>query len=224
MTTVYIVRHAEAVGNSEFRFNGITDTDITEKGEHQLDSLAERFRSVSFDRIYSSPLIRTRKTADAVNRFHGLDIIIDNDIIEINGGSWEGRKMDEVGKESPELVMMWVKDPLNFKAPDGESMRDVFARVSSALKRLAAENQGKTIVVVSHGCAIKNMLCYASTGDMSEIGKPDIAENTAVSKVIFDDALNASVEFSNDSSHLSEELKTFRRAMKEHTHMEEISQ
>ena len=86
VTTLYLIRHCEALGNINDTFQGSIDEDITEKGAKQLEKLAERCRKLTFDVIYSSPLIRAYKTAEAANKYHGLPIIKDKDFEEINGG------------------------------------------------------------------------------------------------------------------------------------------
>ena len=63
MTSIYIVRHCEALGNVMRIFQGLTDLDISENGAKQLEYLKERFSGIQLDKVYSSPLIRTRKTA-----------------------------------------------------------------------------------------------------------------------------------------------------------------
>lgn len=85
-TRFIVVRHCEAQGNIRRVFNGITDGDITENGARQLDLLAARMAGERFDVIYSSPLRRSVKTAQACNRAHRLPIHILNSLIEINGG------------------------------------------------------------------------------------------------------------------------------------------
>ena len=81
ITKVYLVRHAEAAGNVAKTFQGHTDCEVTEKGHKQLACLAERFKDVHLDIIYSSPLLRTRQTAAAVNKYHGLDVHINQGLI-----------------------------------------------------------------------------------------------------------------------------------------------
>ena len=90
MTTLYLVRHCEAEGNTARVFQGSIDRDISPNGQKQLDRLAERFRDVPLAAVYSSPLLRAYKTAQAVNRYHGLPIVTDDRLKEINGGVWEG--------------------------------------------------------------------------------------------------------------------------------------
>ena len=210
MTTVYLVRHAEAEGNKNRTFQGRTDCDLTEKGYRQLESLAERFKDIKIDKLYSSPLKRTIETAKAVNKYHNLPINIDENIIEINGGVFEGLNWDKVGEMYPEEHKVWVNQPHNFKIEGGESMKNVYERMKKAITAIVSENKGKTVAVVSHGCAIRNYLCYANKMPHEKICTLEWADNTAISKIEFDDDLEPTVIFQNDSSHLSDEDATIR--------------
>ena len=96
VTTLYLIRHCEAEGNIQEIFQGKTDGDITPKGEQQLDRLSERFRDIPFDVIYSSPLKRALKTAQAAAKYHNVEIITDPAFAEIDGGEMEGHKWNEL--------------------------------------------------------------------------------------------------------------------------------
>lgn len=207
VTTVYLVRHAEAMGNVEEFFQGHTDCDLSPKGEKQIEFLKERFKDISFDAIYSSPLIRTRKTADAVNFYHGLPITIEPLLIEIFGGDFEGMSWKKIPELYPKEHEQWSKFQHLFKAPNGEAMDEVYERMVEIVNRLVSENEGKTIVLVSHGCAIKNFLCYANGIPISEMNTLPWSDNTAVSKLLFSDG-KIEIDFQNDASHLPAELST----------------
>ena len=72
---LYLVRHCESLGNRENIFQGQLDLDISATGEKQLALLALRFRNIPIDAVYSSPLKRAYKTAEAVDLYHSLPII-----------------------------------------------------------------------------------------------------------------------------------------------------
>ena len=74
-TRIYFVRHCEAEGNFYRLFHGHYDSKITQNGKVQLGYLAERFKDIPYDYIYSSPLNSTMLTAKAVNKYKNLDII-----------------------------------------------------------------------------------------------------------------------------------------------------
>ncbi len=208
MVKIYLVRHAEAMGNVLEFFQGRTDAEISDKGRKQLDMLAERFKDISIDALYSSPLKRTLSTADAVNRYHGLDILKRPDLIEINGGKWEGTPWSEIPVKFPTEYNVWTNEINKFHAPDGESTQQVYDRMKIVMDRLAEENQGKTIAVVSHGMAIKAYLNYADGRRWDNYSDPGWSDNTAVSLIEYDDMLVPRIIFKNDSSHLTDDLST----------------
>ena len=89
-TTLYLVRHCEAEGNWRRTFQGHTDSEVSDKGRRQLEKLAQRFAPIHLDAVYSSPLKRAVATAQAIDRAAGLPIQLEPDVIEINGGRFEG--------------------------------------------------------------------------------------------------------------------------------------
>ena len=129
---------------------------------------------------------------------------------EINGGEWEGRAWAELPLAFPESYEKWTKHMADFTAPYGDSMCDVWKRMTEALARIERENRGKTVAVVSHGCALRNFLCFVEFGDAERLGDVGWADNTAVSCVQYDTEKGWSLVFKNDSSHLPEALSTLR--------------
>lgn len=208
-TRLIIVRHCEAAGNKYRTFQGHTDSEISDKGKIQLDLLSVRCRNMRIDAIYSSPLKRAYATAEAVNRFHHLPIQVEPELIEINGGEWEGEKWAELPDLFPEEAYNWNCAPWNFKTEKGESMRQVYARMWDAACRIVKANLGKTVCIASHGCAIRNLLCRCMNKPIEELNTVDWVDNTGISIVDFDEDLNPHIELLNDASHLSEETSTF---------------
>ncbi len=208
MTTVYLIRHAEAEGNVNRIFQGRTDCDVTEKGRKQLELLAERFKNIPLDAIYSSPLKRTVSTANAVNHYHNHKIVTVDGLMEINGGLFEGQLWEELSELFPEAHDLWINHHHEFKIEQGESMREVYDRMKASVLEIVQANKDKTVAIVSHGCAIRNFLCYANKINFEELDTVDWSENTGVCKLTFDDELNLDVIYQNDASHLNEENLT----------------
>ena len=201
-TTIYLIRHAEAQGNAESFFQGNLDTMLTEKGLQQLDFLAERLKDIPFTRIYTSPFQRTVLTAEAVNRFHSLPLTPEYDLRELNGGDWEGRHWSDFPSFFPSEYRAWHNEPWDFCAPNGDAMTEVWLRMAQTLTRIAAESCGKTVAVVSHGCALRNFLCYVEFGDIKRLSDVGWSDNTAVSCVTYDSETGWELCFKQDSSHL----------------------
>lgn len=207
MTKLYLVRHAEAEGNKLRIFQGRLDADISENGERQLERLALRFANVRLDAVYSSPLKRAYKTAQAAGRASGLPIVTVPGLMEIDGGRWEGENWDEIPGLFPEENAAWVNEPWNFAPQGGESMRHVYDRIWDAMLRIARENDGRTVLVASHGCAIRNFACRAKGWPLERLREVDWFENTSVSTFRFENGRFGILEL-NDVSHLDPEMAT----------------
>ncbi len=211
MTKIYLVRHAEAMGNVEEFFQGRTDCEVSENGKKQLALIAEHFKDIPIEAIYSSPLKRTVDTAEAVNKHHDLPIIRDEGLIEISGGVWEGKPWAELPLLYPVEYDLWKNHMENFYIADGEKMTEVFERMKNTVNKIAAENDGRTIAVVSHGCALRNFLCYAMGRPISALKDVGWSDNTAVSLVEYENGV-PKIIFKNNNDHLTEELSTLSKS------------
>lgn len=207
MTRVYAVRHCEAIGNVKHIFQGITDLDITELGCRQLECVTERFKSVSLDRVYSSPLIRTRKTAEAIARGGQLPVICDSGLIEINCGIMDGKPFSEIFGNNSEQGEIWLNHPQDFAPVGGEKMVDAYERIWITVTRLAKENRGKSIACATHGGVMRCLNCRLLKNDITCLKEIPFAENTAVTLIEFDDEMQPSLVYYNDNSHVPQELR-----------------
>lgn len=202
MTKVIIVRHCQAEGNLKRFFQGKIDSDITDTGKIQIQKVAEFLSDKHIDEIYSSPKIRALKTAEGINGYHNLPIHIDDEIVEIDAGDWEGVLLTDIERIYPEQMYNWKNNPAEFHAPNGESMSQVYDRVKKAVLRIVADNPNKTICIVSHGCAIKNMMCFAHGLEVKDIKEVPLGTNTSINIVDFDENMKPTVILENYIGHL----------------------
>ena len=202
MTKVYMIRHCEAMGNVARVFQGTSDFDISETGAIQLEYLKERFKDIHIDKIYSSPLIRAVKTAEAATEGKGLKVIKDRGLIELHGGVVEGRPFKEAFAEYPHLAEQWDNHPEDFLPANGESMRSAYNRIWETVCRIVRENKGKTIAISTHGGVTRCLMCRLNYGDIKKLKDTPWSDNTAVSQINFDDELNPTLVFMNDHSHV----------------------
>lgn len=210
MTTIYLVRHCEAMGNINRIFQGHTDEEISENGRLQLEKLAERFRNIHLDALYSSPLKRARRTAEAVNRHHRLPMHMDDRLMEINGGHWEEKPWAALPELYPDEWADWSSRPWLFQPKGGEAMGEVYRRMAAVLQDIAAAHPGQTVAAASHGCAIRNALCWAAGRPIEELLEIPWCDNTAVTILDFPDNRPV-IRLANDNSHLDEELSTLSK-------------
>jgi broad specificity phosphatase PhoE len=208
MTRIYLIRHAEAEGNIKRIFQGHYDGDISENGELQLERLRGRCKSLHFDAVFSSPLRRAYSTAQAAAYHQKLPVTTLDGLKEINGGCWEGCLWDDFPHLYPEQNRLWVNEPWNFQTEGGEPMRAVYNRVWETVIGIAKENEGRSLCVVSHGCAIRNFLCRAMGRPIEELNSVPWCDNTAVSIIDFDEELAPCIVLLNDATHLDETTTT----------------
>lgn len=202
MTKLILVRHCQAEGNLQRFFQGKIDSDITPKGREQIAATAELLSAEPIDVFYTSSKIRARKSTDGINVYHEVPVMIDDRLTEIDAGAWEGKFLTDIEKEFPKEYDNWYNNPANFKAPDGESMAQVYERVKSALDDIIAENKGKTICIVSHGCAIKCMMCYLHGKPVTHIADIPLGTNMSINVIRYNDKMNVEFLMENYSEHL----------------------
>lgn len=206
ITRLYLVRHCQSMGNLQNIFQGQHEYDVSPVGEQQLALLSLRFRNIHLDAIYSSPLQRAAKTAEAINAYHNLPITQLNDLMEIDVGELEAKPLSDLPVQYPVLSRHWNETPQDCVFPGGESVAQVYGRAKSALSRILRENAGKTVVVASHGFLLRNMVCALLNGDLQALPSVHIGGNTSVSEFEISEA-GVRVVRMNDLSHLPPELR-----------------
>lgn len=205
MTNIYLIRHCEAMGNKMRLFQGSTNCDISDTGAKQLEFLGERFKNINLDAVYSSPLIRTQKTAHAVADNHNLPVIIRENLVELHGGVVEGRPFQEAFNSIEGLADTWNNHPQDFAPQGGEAMRDAYVRIYDEILSLAQLNRQKTIAAATHGGVLRCLMCRVLYNDINRLKDVPWCENTAVTLLSIDDDNKISVDFFNDYSHVPSE-------------------
>lgn len=213
VTTVYLIRHCEALGNAAGTIQGSTDCDISPKGALQLEKLAERCRSIPFDVVYSSPLIRARKTAGAAVGGRPIPILTDDGLRELHYGFMEAKKYGELETLFPKENEIFQKDFGRFRAPQGESVSEVYERTSAAFERIVWENRGKVIGIFSHGTALRALFAYLHGLPFERAGEVVRMGNTAISCVRVGENGEKTVLFENDCEHIQRDEKTAVKQM-----------
>ena len=153
MVRIILVRHGQTEWNRIERFRGRSDVPLNATGERQADATGRRIALDYRDEvaaIYTSPLPRTRRTAEIIGQHVKLPVQDVDALIDINMGRWQGLTPDEVGDEWPDLLPAWYQAPDTMRFPGGETLEEVRSRVMPALAQLAERHEGESIVLVSH--------------------------------------------------------------------------
>lgn len=201
MTTIYLIRHAEAEGNLYRIAQGHTDGKVTKRGWEQIKALSRRFESVHVDAVYSSDLYRTCATASAIYGPKGLPLHTDAALREANLGVWEGKPWGEIAREDPEQLVWFSTKCHLWRVKGGETAEEAQTRLYETICKIAKQHDGQTIAIASHGFAIRMLLGRLQGYPLEQIGDSPQEDNTAVSLLEFDrNKLN--VIFRSDNSHL----------------------
>lgn len=201
-TRVTFVRHGEAEGNVGRFFHGHYDSNLTDNGRTQAQLVAKRLEGEHFDVLYSSDLRRTMDTAAPIANSHGLDIHPIPALREIHGGKWENERWEDLPTLFPTSYQHWLNEPDLLVMPDGESMIQFQKRLKTAVEAIVTANQGKHICIVTHGTAIKVLLCTYWDKGLAELPDLPWQDNTAITVVEFDAAHNPKVLIDGDNAHL----------------------
>lgn len=201
MLRLYFMRHGETVWNTERRYQGMTDIELSEEGLRQAECAAKRFKNIKIDKIYASPLKRAMKTAEKIAVEKGLEIISEDDFREIHFGEWEGKTVPELTEKYGESYTNFIREPHKYGFPGEGSVENVINRIKPGIDRLIAEEKGN-VLIVSHGGIIRLMIMYIMGLDSSWFTKMWI-NNTGVSIVEIKNDRRLLLTL-NDSAHLAE--------------------
>lgn len=206
-TRLIFVRHAEAEGNVNRRFQGWTDGDLTKKGHTQARLVAWRLKHVPVDVIYSSSLTRTLKTAGYISEIKKLPILRTDKLKEINGGDWENEFWAVLPEKWPEEYGTWETRPHAHRMPNGETMEQFLDRLIKEVLYIISENKGKNICVVTHGTAIKALMCHFHSCTLEQMLNIPWYDNTAVTVIDYEDGQFTPI-LEGDASHLNKSMRT----------------
>jgi ribonuclease H / adenosylcobalamin/alpha-ribazole phosphatase len=160
-TRFLLLRHGQTELSVERRYSGRGNPALTEVGRHQAEAAAQHLgQRGGVSAVVTSPLQRAYDTAAEAAKALGVDVTIDDDLIETDFGAWEGLTFMEAAEHDPDLHRKWLHDT-TVRPPDGESFDSVADRVQRARARIIAEHAGETVLVVSHVTPIKTLLRLA---------------------------------------------------------------
>lgn len=205
MTTLYLIRHAEAEGNLFRRIHGQFDTNVTPNGRRQIAALARRFSTVPVDACYASDLTRTQTTAQAIVAPKKLPLQLEPGFREINLGVWEDRPFGWLYSFEQADMHRFNQEPRLWHVEGSERFEDYTARFIGALTRVARAHDGHTVAVFSHGAVMRGvMLALFPDAEIPH------CDNTAVTRLFYEDG-QFTLDYFNDNSHLTGGLSTLSR-------------
>ena len=203
-----MIRHAEAEGNIYRRAHGHFNGQVIGKGFAQIELLGERFLSENIDAVYSSDLSRTIATAKAISKAHGLPINATERLREVCMGEWEDIAWGDLIHRYPDMTGHFGHDPERWSVNGGEGYAHVKERLIDCISDLGRQHDGQSIALVSHGFAIRALICELMGIPSHETDLIPYCDNTAVALLLYDGS-RLSIEYHGDNSHLDSETSTF---------------
>ena len=157
-TEITIVRHGETMWNVEQRIQGQHNSKLTENGTLQAELVGKALVKREFDVLISSDLERAAETAGIINKQLSLPLTYNANLRERSFGILEGKTLSEIKKQYPHEYTSYKSREPKFVIPEGESIEQLFVRVTSAIEEIARKYQNEKVLIVSHGLVLEMMM------------------------------------------------------------------
>lgn len=202
---LYLTRHGQTVWNLEGRFQGWDDSALSEKGISNAKALRERLKNTNFYEVYASPVGRTMTTAHIVSGLEMDKIIPDENLREINLGSWQGRLVSEVEAEYPNEYSAFRLSPHLYERSGSESYYDVQKRALISVNNVVAKhgNTDRNILFVTHTITLKTIMAYFENREFERLWDLPFIYDTSLSMVEIKDG-QSTIVLHGDISHFSD--------------------
>lgn len=199
MINLYFVRHGQTEWNQKRMLQGHKDSPLTAEGIEQARALKRSLLPLSLDKCITSPLGRARQTADLIA---GTMPVFENELItEMQFGEAEGLEKELFRERYPEsFYNLWHHADLYDPSPfDGESFENMLVRGRGFLDSLKNEQDGSSILIISHGMILKVLFALMWKHDLSQFWEDPVPLNTSLTHVTLSDGTFEIVDFSNVS-------------------------
>lgn len=181
MTKLLIIRHGQSQANLDGIFVGHVNSPLSDLGKQQAELTANYIVSnYHVDAVYASDLDRAFYTGKRVADLLGLPITADARLREIYAGDWERVRFDDLASNYGEPYQLWLKDIGRAACTNGESVAQLQERFVNAVRRIARENDGKTVVIASHATPIRTFMTYCAGCDITQMKDIPWVSNASV--------------------------------------------
>lgn len=198
---IIFVRHGQTTWNIESRYQGHSDTDLSDAGRLQAVQVADRLESEEIAAVYSSDLRRASDTASMIADRHDLRVQTDPRLRECEFGEWEGLTVTEIRERYAEIYRRYQVDSVNQRAPRGERLESLVARVGEAVDEIAERHPEDTVVIAGHGGTVHAAICYMLGASLYTFRKIRI-DNCSITSFSLDANGRWVLDAMNDVCHL----------------------
>jgi len=157
MTTLLLIRHATTAATGK-RLGGRTEASLDDGGRSQASATAARLADLPVKAVYTSPLARTRETAEVIAEPLGLDVTPHEGLLEVEYGRWTDRPLKQVARTK--LWPVIQSRPSLVRFPEGETIRAAQLRAVEAVEELVAAHTRDVVAAVTHADVIKAVVAF----------------------------------------------------------------
>jgi len=195
---LFLVRHGK-IDAGEGLYIGHSDVPLSREGIDQAERLKARLAREKIAAVYSSDLIRTRRTAEIISSARNLKVSLNPELRELNFGAMEGKSYLEIRGLYPSLSTEWFAGP-DFALPGEESLKDLEKRLKTFLNLVVKSRTDENVLLVSHKGAIRVLVCVLIGLPTQDYWK--IAMDHASLTIVDIYPEGAILQLLNDTSHL----------------------
>ena len=159
MAKLYLIRHGETDYNSELRFQGQIDIPLNREGIEQAEKVADFFKDIPLQAIYTSTLQRARTTAEIIGNAKGIKPQETDALREMSFGIWENMNSKDIQKNYAKEWKDFFASPASTTIPQGESMSEVQKRAYPVVQQILDEHPEGDVAFVVHGGIIRVLIC-----------------------------------------------------------------
>ena len=164
MTQIILVRHGQTPWNRDKIFRGSKDIPLNDQGREEARLAGEWLKGETIQAAYTSPLSRSRETAQAIAQHHaGLEVKDLPGLSDLCYGDWEGLPLTEVKVKYADLYRQWETAPHLVRFPNGETLAELRGRALSAVIEVVHRHPGVTVLLSAHR-AVNKVLIAAFIG------------------------------------------------------------
>ena len=178
-----LARHGETRFNVEGRWQGQSDSPLTDRGLAQARELGRALADDPIAAVFSSDLGRALATAQEIATRHQLTVNADPRLREIDVGGWTGRNGAEIEVDFPGQRAVWAEAPATMRLPGGESLADMQRRALDFFDQAMPAYAGQTVVVISHGALNQTVLVAAMGGGVDDLWLEQRIDNCQLSRL-----------------------------------------
>lgn len=201
---ILLARHGETEFNVAGRWQGQSDSPLTERGLAQARELSRALASDAIAAVYSSDLGRAMRTAQEVAAVHHLQVQADRRLREIDTGEWTGKGRAEIEPAYPGVLAAWSANPSVMRLPAGETLLEAQTRALAFFTEIMPQHVDQTVVVISHGAVGQSILVKAMGRPIADLWLKERVDNCQISRLEWSPADRLKLVELSDVRHLEE--------------------